>query len=103
MNITGINGLSGSSLFTDSLTTKESRNNNATFEDLFQSALGLVKQTNDLTNAAEEAEINYALGYLENEHDLGVAQQKANLSLSYTVQVKNKILEAYKEIMNIQI
>lgn len=47
--------------------------------------------------------MNFALGYSDNTHDLAIAQQKAALSLQYTVAVKNKVLEAYKEIMNMQI
>lgn len=82
--------------------TKVKSNNNETFENLFQSALSMVNDTNNLTNAAEDAEISYALGLTDNTHDLQVAQQKANLSLQYTVAVRNKVLEAYKEIMNLQ-
>lgn len=82
--------------------TKVKSNNNETFENLFQSALSMVNDTNNLANAAEEAEISYALGLTDNTHDLQVAQQKANLSLQYTVAVRNKVLEAYKEIMNLQ-
>ncbi len=78
------------------------KSNNETFENLFQSALSMVNDTNNLTNAAEQAEISYALGLTDNTHDLQVAQQKANLSLQYTVAVRNKVLEAYKEIMNLQ-
>ena len=36
-------------------------------------------------------------------HDLMVAQQKANVSLQYTVAVKNTAVEAYRSIMNMQI
>lgn len=73
------------------------------FSSLLKSAMNMVSETNSLSNAAEEAELNFALGNSDNTHDLAVAQQKANLSLQYTVAVKNKLLEAYKEIMNIQI
>jgi len=62
----------------------------------------MVKETNNLTNAAEQAEISYSLGLTDSTHDLQVAQEKANISLQYTVAVRNKVLEAYKEIMNLQ-
>lgn len=77
-------------------------NNNETFENLFQSALSMVNDTNNLTAVAEDAQMSYALGLTDNTADLQVAQQKANLSLQYTVAVRNKVLEAYKEIMNLQ-
>lgn len=79
-----------------------SNNNNQSFETLFQSASSMIKETNALSNAAEEEEINYALGRATSTHDLQVAQQKANLSLQYTVAVRNGVLDAYKEIMNLQ-
>ena len=48
----------------------------------------MVKQTNDLTNAAEQEEMKFALGNSDNIADLMVAQRKANLSLQYTVAIK---------------
>lgn len=76
--------------------------NNATFEALFQSALSLVNETDELTNKAEEEEIKYAIGQSDSTHDLQVAQQKANLSLQYTIAVRSAVIDAYKEIMNLQ-
>lgn len=73
------------------------------FSDLLTSAMSLIKETNQLSNAANAEQMNFALGYSDNTHDLAIAQQKAALSLQYTVAVKNKVLEAYKEIMNMQI
>ena len=61
-----------------------------------------VLQTEDYSNAAEEEEIKYATGQSTSMHDLMIAQQKANVSLQYTVAVKNTAVEAYKSIMNMQ-
>ena len=72
------------------------------FDSLFQSAVNLIKETNDYSNAAEEEEIKYALGETDSIHDLQIAQQKANVSLQYTVAVRDAFVNAYKEIMNIQ-
>lgn len=73
------------------------------FASLLSAAMNLVNETNDLSNEAEAEQLNFAMGYSNNAHDLAIAQNKAALSLQYTVAVKNKLLEAYKEIMNIQI
>lgn len=73
------------------------------FETVFQSALGMVNETNDLHNDAESAMIQFAMGQSENTHDLLIAQTKANIALQYTVAVKDKLLEAYREIMQMQI
>ena len=71
------------------------------FESIFESAVNMLKETEELTNKAEEEEMKYALGY-DNTLELLVAQNKANLSLSYVVAVRDKVLDAYSEIMNMQ-
>ena len=73
------------------------------FDSVFQSALKLLKETNDLSNAAELEEIRFAMGDSENLHDLTIALQKAEVAIQYTVAVRDKVLDAYKEIMNMQI
>lgn len=73
------------------------------FDNVFQSMLGMVGETNELQNSAESAEIQFALGESVNTHDLQIAQEKANVALQYTVAVRDKVLEAYREIMNMQI
>ena len=62
----------------------------------------MAHETDELSNKAEQEEIKYAMGDSDNLHDLQVAQQKANVSLQYTVAVKNTALEAYKSIINMQ-
>ena len=47
--------------------------------------------------------IQFAMGQSENTHDLLIAQSKANISLQYTAAVRDKLLEAYREIMQMQI
>ncbi|MGB4657785.1 MAG: flagellar hook-basal body complex protein FliE [Mobilitalea sp.] len=103
MDISSISSsLSSLSKYGVNSATTASENRNATFENMFQAAIDMVKDTNNLTNAAEEAETSYALGLTDSTADLQVAQQKANLSLQYTVAVRNNVLDAYKEIMNLQ-
>ncbi len=102
MNITSVGNLANLSMYGVNSSSTAQENRNATFESMFQAAVNMVKQTNDYTNAAEDAETAYALGLTDNTHDLQVAQQKANLSLQYTVAVRNAVLDAYKEIMNLQ-
>lgn len=73
------------------------------FSTLFDSALSNLNETNSLLNAQEEEEIKFALGISENTHDLAIASAKASTALSYTVALRDKFLEAYKELMQIQI
>ena len=75
---------------------------NDTFDTMLQSAMGLVNQTNEYSNIAEEEELNYAMGLSEDTHTVMIAQQKANVSLMYTVAVRDAVIDAYNQIMNMQ-
>lgn len=74
-----------------------------TFDSIYQSAVGLINSTNSYIQSAQQAEIDFALGKITSTHELGVIQQKANLALSYTVAIRDKVLDAYKEIMQMQV
>lgn len=76
---------------------------NGAFSDIFATALDNIRTTNGYLSDAENEEIKWALGESENTHDLTIALQKASTSLQYTVAIRDKLLEAYKEIMQMQI
>ena len=76
--------------------------NTTSFDALLNSAMNLVRQTEDYTNAEEVEKVKYAMGESDSLHDLMIAQQKAMVSLQYTVAVKNTAVEAYKALMNMQ-
>lgn len=76
--------------------------NGSAFEAIYQSAIGLLEETNRYTHEAEEAQMSYMLGLNDNVHDLLIAQNKANLSLQYTVAIRNGVLDAYRELMQMQ-
>lgn len=73
------------------------------FDALLNTAIDNIKTTNSYLSDAENEEIKFALGETENTHDLTIALQKASTALQYTVAVRDKVLEAYIEIMNMQI
>lgn len=73
------------------------------FSSLLDSMVTALDETNNLQNQAEEAEIQFALGESDNTHDLLIAQTKANVALQYTVAVRDRMIEAYQTIMQMQI
>ena len=73
------------------------------FGAFLQAAVNQVNETNSYLQKQEDEEIKLSLGLTENTHDLAIAQAKANNSLQYTVLLRDKFLEAYREIMQIQI
>jgi len=103
MNIAAINGIERVGIYADKVNNvNKNDSDKVSFDSIFQSAMGLVNETNSLANIAEEEEIKFAMGTSDSVVDLMVAQQKANLSLQYTVAVKNAVIDAYKELMNLQ-
>ena len=92
-----------SDLLTNNSVTKTDTSGDSTFDSVFNSVSGLLDSTNSYIQQAQQAEVDYALGNMTNTHELGVYQQKANIALQYTVAIRDKALEAYKEIMNMQI
>lgn len=91
-------GLIGKVKTADDLTTDGSM-----FSSLLNSAIDNINTTNSYLSDAENEELRFALGETENTHDLTIALNKASTALQYTTAIRDKVLEAYKEIMNIQI
>lgn len=73
------------------------------FDVMYQSAINMVNETNDLQKGAEQMALDFAIGKVDNVHDVMISQEKASIALQYTVRVKNAILDAYNEIMRIQL
>lgn len=53
-------------------------------------------------NAAEEAK-KMVLGQADDVHQVMIAMEQARLAMQLTVQVRNKLVEAYQEISRMQI
>ncbi len=85
---------------TSSVATLSPEENFGTFLD---AALNQIQETNGYMQDQENEEIKFALGLTDSTHDLAIAQAKAQTSLSYTVALRDRFLEAYREIMQMQI
>ena len=101
--ISSLNNIEGVSSLTGSLFSETETADGTVFETFLNTAIDNIKTTNSYLSDAENEEIRFALGETENTHDLTIALQKASTALQYTVAVRDKLLEAYKEIMNMQI
>ena len=73
------------------------------FDDLLHTAIDNLTTTNNYLSDAENEEIKWALGETENTHDLSIALQKASIALQYTVAIRDKLLDAYKELIQMQV
>jgi len=64
---------------------------------------GAIREANALQNQAEEAVKNMQINNRGSIHEVIIAMEKADISFRTMMQVRNKILEAYQEIMRMQV
>ncbi|MBQ2801639.1 MAG: flagellar hook-basal body complex protein FliE [Lachnospiraceae bacterium] len=83
-------------------TTNVQETTESGFSQIYQAAVNMLNETSELENNANTEEMKWAMGLTENAHDLTIAQNKASSALTYTIAVRDKVLEAYKEIINMQ-
>jgi flagellar hook-basal body complex protein FliE len=103
MDISSLTGVTSDYLSTYAKQNSLVDTSEDSFSSVLSSMMSSLEETNDLQNAAEEAEIQFALGQSTNTHDLLIAESKAEVALQYTVAVRDKIIDAYKELMQMQI
>ncbi len=71
-----------------------------TFADTLKSA---VNQVNELQKSSDKAIQDLATGRTDNVADVMITAEKADIALKVMVQVRNKIIDAYNEIMKMQV
>lgn len=72
----------------------------ASFAEILQKQF---EQVNQLQKEAEYLTENLLIGDVEHLHQVTLAAEQAGLALQLTVQIRNKLVEAYQEISRMQI
>lgn len=70
------------------------------FAGVLKNALGEVSR---LQAGADEAARQLAMGQAEDIHQVMIAVEEAKMAMQLTVQIRNKVVEAYQEISRMQI
>jgi flagellar hook-basal body complex protein FliE len=60
-------------------------------------------KVNQVQKNAEQMASDFALGKISNIHEVIIEAEKATIALRLTTEVRNKIVEAYREIMRMQL
>jgi len=102
MAINAINSLNNISSIASTLGVDKTQNSGdvVNFSDVLNNALS---QVNDSQIQAETASNDFAAGKTDDINAVMVTATKADLSLQLALQVRNKLLDAYNEIMRMQI
>lgn len=69
------------------------------FKEVLSDAFG---QVDSLQKQADEIVIDFSKGTVDNLHDVMIAMEKANIGLKLAVEIRNKLLDGYSEIMNLR-
>nr|WP_236611076.1 flagellar hook-basal body complex protein FliE [Halalkalibacterium ligniniphilum] len=73
-------------------------------QDTFKKALNdAINNVNNLQNLSSNKTERLAKGEIDDLHDVMITGQKASIALQATVEVRNKVIEAYQEIMRMQV
>ncbi|MBT1071953.1 flagellar hook-basal body complex protein FliE [Pelotalea chapellei] len=63
----------------------------------------LVDKVNDLQSKSDSAIQGLASGENKNLHEVMISMEKASISFLFMSQVRNKAIEAYQEVMRMQV
>ncbi len=80
--------------------TKEKSGN---FDSVFNSIKNSIDETNEIQLDGEKALSDIATGQVKDLHQAAIAINKAATSMKFMLEVRNKAVNAYKEILKTQI
>lgn len=99
MQVSDINSLTKISSL-PKITDNNTKSGVTDFSNILNEAIDKV---NTLQLESEALTNSFLSGETDNIHNVMIASSKANLALQMTIQVRNKVMDAYNEIMNMQI
>jgi len=79
---------------------KENNNQVEAFSDLFREQLN---QVNEMQKDSQAMTASFAAGETDNVHDVMIAAEKAKVAVNLTTAVQTKVIDAYNEIMRLQV
>lgn len=62
----------------------------------------MLGEVNDLQLDAGKVADQFATGEIEDIHEVMIAAEKASVSLELVLEVRNKLIDAYREMMRVQ-
>jgi len=95
-----ISGSKALDLLTSASSSSSSSGSSLDFTEIMNKAM---EQVNTLTNQSTAQENTLLTGEAQDIHSVVIAAEKADIALQMTLQVRNKVLDAYQEMMRMQI
>ena len=73
---------------------------NKSFSQIFRDN---VNQVNQLNKEADKLAESFAIGEIDNIHEVTLAAEKAQIAVNLTSAIQNNVMQAYEEIMRMQV
>lgn len=70
------------------------------FSDILKNAL---EEANDLKKESDTLTTDYLTGKTDNLHEVMIAAQKAEISIMFVTEVRNRLMDAYQEFARMQV
>ena len=70
---------------------------------VFSGVLGSIEQLQQLQSTSQDLAVKAVTGDLDDVHDYTIAAARSSLALELTAAVRNKAVEAFTEIMRMQV
>ena len=83
-----------------SINKKDENQKAQAFSDMFREKLS---EVNELQKDSQAMTASFAAGETDNVHDVMIASEKAKVAVNLTTAVQTKVLDAYNEIMRLQV
>jgi len=72
----------------------------ASFPDIFKE---MINSTNDLQAQAATVAEQFVLGEVTDIHDVMIAAEEAGVALDLVMEIRNKLIEAYQDLMRMPV
>ena len=103
MNITQINAPIVLTPTNNEVAAVETGDRGAAFGKIFDATIRMFENASVLEHEAEAEQISFITGESDDMLAVMLAEQRAQTAVTFTSQVTSKIMDAYRQIMNMQI
>ncbi len=83
--------------------TTETEGSEHPIDDFGEMLAQNIEEVNQMESSAQDLSEQFALGEIDNIHEVTVATEKARLALQLTTEIQNRVIEAHDDIMRMQI
>jgi flagellar hook-basal body complex protein FliE len=94
--MTSVSNIAGNPVFGALNQNTNSKVTGSGFQDTLNS---LISQVNTQLQEADQLSQEFAMGKTDSLHEVMIETEKSGISLSFLLQVRSKLLDAYQEIM----